>query len=78
MSVMPSYLDRVVVRSGDQHPVVARVEGHRIDHVCVRVLGQTHAVVSVPQVAVLVFRTTKYISLMEVIYLLHQKQKLIQ
>jgi len=58
-------LDGEVVTNGDKNLRVGRVEGDRVDDVRVRVLVQTEAVVAVPQIAMLVLRTTETTTTLE-------------
>ena len=51
------HLDLVVVADGDEHLLVEGVEGHAVDDVAVGVTMEMDAVVAVPQVATLVFRS---------------------
>ena len=54
------HLHSVIIRSGNEHLGISRIEGHRVDDVNVREFGKTHSVVTVPQVAMFVFCSAKY------------------
>lgn len=50
--------NRIVVRDGDQHFRITRVERHGVDNIVMRVFDEACSIVAVPKVAILVLGST--------------------
>ena len=48
----------MIIASSDHHLRVSRVEGHRVDNVTMGQLGQEVAIVTIPDIAMSIFRST--------------------